>query len=158
MFLGLVLLVFWSFFFNYKIWCGAVVWLPAFVGHTTEWLSSSFMTLFLKLEGHLGECVCLTLRRFGGEAREANSEFLCARVLMYLVLVTCYLFWISWVKDEEKGKILTLPQAWILWPYPKPWTSAISNSLLLLMKEGVFLPYFFPFLWMAVLPESPPMH
>lgn len=63
------------------------------------------MTSFLELEGHLGECVCLTIRSFGGETRETNSEFLCARVLMYLLLV------LNWVKDEEKGKILTLSQA-----------------------------------------------
>lgn len=35
---------------------------------------------------------------------------------------------------------------------------AICNGLLLLLKEGAFLPSFFPFLLMAVLSGSPPMH
>lgn len=105
-----------------------MVWLPA-LWVIEQWLSSSFTTLFLKLEGHLGECVCLMLKSFGGETRQTNSEFPCAHVLMCLILVLNQL-------GEEKGIILTLSQAWISWP--KPWTSAISNSLLLLMKEGYF--------------------
>lgn len=129
-----------------KIWCG-VACLPGFVGYRTKWLSSSFTTLSLKLEGHLGKCVCLMLRSFDGE-READSEFLCARVLMYLLLLSNQLG-----KGSRKGKNYDAISGLNFMA-----TSAISNSLLLLLKEGVFLSSFFPFLLMAALSGSPPMH
>lgn len=83
-----------------------MVWLPGFVGYRTQWLSLSFTTLILKLEGHLGKRVCL--RSFGGE-RGRQWIFVCTKCI-------CYFFWIIRVKDQEKGKNTMLRQAWVSWP------------------------------------------
>lgn len=86
-------------------------------------------------------------KKFGGE-READSEFLCACVLMYLLLLLNQLG-----KGSRQGKNYDgISGLNFMAP------SAISKSLLLLLKEGVFLPSFFPFLLMAVLSGSPSMH
>jgi len=138
-----------------------VAWLPGFVGCRTQGLSLSFTTSFLQLEGHLGECVSLTPSSFGW-GRQARSEFLCARVLMCLLLLLNQLG-----EGSRKGEDYDAFSGFNFTA-----SSAISDSVLLLLKEGVFLPTFLPFmlmaegrsfssflpfLLMAVLSGSPPM-
>lgn len=68
-------------------------------------------------------------RSFGGE-RGTDSEFLCACVLMHLLLLLKQLG-----KGLKKGKNYATVSGLSFLV-----SSAISNSLLLVLKEGVFLP------------------
>lgn len=60
-----------------------MAWLPGFVGYRTQWLSLSFTALFLKLEGHLGECVCLILEvLMEREGQTVNFVYMCVNVFV----------------------------------------------------------------------------
>lgn len=80
---------FWRFFSN-KIWCGAVVWLLVFVGHrVTQFVFHDFV---------------LETWRAPRWMLEERQERQTVNFRVHVSYCACYLFWISWVKDEEKGK------------------------------------------------------
>lgn len=60
-----------------------MAWLPGFVGYRTQWLSLSFTTLFLKLEGRLGERVCLMLEVLS--EREGQTVNFCVHCINVFV-------------------------------------------------------------------------